>query len=41
MKLLQKWVSDGIQFPGEAYRQWIRGFYQQNKLIKGDLVIRG
>jgi polyhydroxyalkanoate synthase subunit PhaC len=40
-KLLQKWVSDGIPFPGEAYRQWIRDFYQQNKLIKGDLVIRG
>lgn len=40
-KLLQKWVSDGIPFPGEAYRQWIRDFYQQNKLIKGELVIRG
>lgn len=40
-KLLQKWLNDGIQFPGEAYRQWIRDFYQQNKLIKGELVIRG
>ncbi|MGM0876336.1 MAG: class III poly(R)-hydroxyalkanoic acid synthase subunit PhaC [Bacillota bacterium] len=40
-KLLQKWVSDGIPFPGEAYRQWIRDFYQRNKLIKGELVIRG
>lgn len=40
-KLLQKWVGDGIPFPGEAYRQWIRDFYQQNKLIKGELVIRG
>jgi polyhydroxyalkanoate synthase subunit PhaC len=40
-KLMQKWLSDGIPFPGEAYRQWIRDFYQQNKLIKGELVIRG
>jgi polyhydroxyalkanoate synthase len=40
-KLLQKWVSDGIPFPGEAYRQWIRDFYQQNKLIKGEFVVRG
>lgn len=40
-KLLQKWLNDGIPFPGEAYRQWIRDFYQQNKLIKGEMVIRG
>ncbi|WP_396653004.1 class III poly(R)-hydroxyalkanoic acid synthase subunit PhaC [Metabacillus arenae] len=40
-KLMQKWVSDGVPFPGEAYRQWIRDFYQNNKLIKGELVIRG
>src|SRR4051794_15101784 len=39
--LLQKWLNDGIPFPGESYRQWIRDFYQQNKLIKGELVIRG
>ena len=37
-KLLQKWLNDGIPFPGEAYRQWIRDFYQKNKLIKGELV---
>ncbi|WP_310170229.1 class III poly(R)-hydroxyalkanoic acid synthase subunit PhaC [Neobacillus niacini] len=40
-KLLQKWLNDGIPFPGEAYRQWIRDFYQKNRLIKGELVIRG
>jgi polyhydroxyalkanoate synthase len=38
---LQKWLNDGIKFPGEAYRQWIRDFYQNNKLIKGEMVIRG
>lgn len=40
-KLMQKWLQDGIPFPGEAYRQWIREFYQQNKLINGELSIRG
>jgi polyhydroxyalkanoate synthase len=40
-KLMQKWVADGIPFPGESYRQWIRDFYQQNKLVKGELEIRG
>ncbi|MFD3447496.1 class III poly(R)-hydroxyalkanoic acid synthase subunit PhaC [Microbacteriaceae bacterium 4G12] len=40
-KLIQKWVADGIPFPGEAYRQWIREFYQNNNLVKGELVIRG
>jgi len=40
-KLMQKWVHDGIPFPGEAFRQWIREFYQQNKLIHDELYIRG
>lgn len=40
-KLLKKWLNDGIPFPGESYRQWIRDFYQKNKLIKGELVVRG
>lgn len=40
-RLMQKWLQDGIPFPGEAYRQWIREFYQQNKLINDDLVVRG
>lgn len=40
-RLMQKWLSDGVPFPGEAYRQWIGDFYQDNKLIKGELEIRG
>ncbi|TSB46823.1 class III poly(R)-hydroxyalkanoic acid synthase subunit PhaC [Alkalicoccobacillus porphyridii] len=40
-KLMQKWVSDGVPFAGGAYKQWIRDFYQHNKLIKGTLKIRG
>lgn len=40
-KLMQKWVGDGVPFTGEAFRQWISEFYQENKLINGELVIRG
>jgi polyhydroxyalkanoate synthase len=38
---VSRWVDDGIPFPGEAFRQWIQDFYQQNKLIKGKLELRG
>jgi polyhydroxyalkanoate synthase subunit PhaC len=38
---VSKWVDDGVPFPGEAFRQWIRDFYQQNKLAKGELELRG
>lgn len=40
-KLMQKWLNDGVPFPGESYRQWIRDFYQDNKLINNELVVRG
>jgi polyhydroxyalkanoate synthase len=36
-----KWVDDGTPFPGEAFRQWIRDFYQKNKLSKGEIELRG
>ena len=36
-----KWVNDTVPFPGEAFRQWIRDFYQQNKLVRGELRLRG
>lgn len=39
-RLLNKWVNDGTDFPGQAYREWIRDYYQQNKLIKGEIVLR-
>lgn len=40
-KALNKWVNDNINFPGEAYRQWIKDLYQENKLVKGEFRIRG
>jgi polyhydroxyalkanoate synthase len=30
-----------VPFPGTAFRQWIREFYQQNKLVKGEIMLRG
>ncbi len=38
---MNKWVKDGTPFPGAAFRQWIRDFYQQNKLVKGEMKLRG
>lgn len=38
---MNKWVNDVIPFPGAAFRQWIRDFYQQNKLVKGKIQLRG
>ncbi len=38
---MSKWVNDAIPFPGEAFRQWIKEFYQDNKLVKGQLVMGG
>jgi len=40
-KALNKWLNDQTAFPGELYRQWVKDFYQGNKLIKGELVIKG
>lgn len=38
---MSKWVNDGVAFPGEAFRMWIKDFYQQNKLVKGEIKLRG
>src|SRR6266516_768048 len=38
---MNKWVNDGVPFAGEAFRQWIKDFYQQNKLVKGEITLRG
>jgi polyhydroxyalkanoate synthase len=38
---MNQWVNDGVAFPGAAFRQWIHDFYQQNKLVKGEIQLRG
>ena len=40
-KVLNKWVDDNVNFPGGAYRQWIKELYQGNKLIKGEFKLGG
>jgi polyhydroxyalkanoate synthase subunit PhaC len=36
-----RWVDDGTPSPGETFRQWVRDFYQHNKLVKGEIWLRG
>jgi poly[(R)-3-hydroxyalkanoate] polymerase subunit PhaC len=38
---LNKWANEYVAFPGEFFRQWVRDFYQQNRLVKGELVFGG
>ena len=38
---MNKWVNDGIPFAGAAFKQWIKEFYQENKLTRGELKLRG
>jgi poly[(R)-3-hydroxyalkanoate] polymerase subunit PhaC len=38
---LNQWVSDGIPFAGEAFRQMIHDLIQHNKLVKGEFRLRG
>ena len=38
---LNKWANEYLPFPGEFFRHWVKDFYQQNRLIKGELVMAG
>ncbi|HCF50042.1 MAG TPA: class III poly(R)-hydroxyalkanoic acid synthase subunit PhaC [Syntrophomonas sp.] len=40
-KVLNKWVDDNVNFPGGAYRQWIKDLYQDNQLINNEFRLRG
>lgn len=40
-KVLNKWVDDNVNFPGGAYRQWIKNLYLENQLIKGEFKMLG
>lgn len=35
------WAMDGVPFPGEAFRQMVKDFYQSNKLINDQLTLAG
>ncbi len=36
---MEKWIFDSPDQVGEAYAQFLKDFYQQNKLIKGEVII--
>lgn len=38
---MEKWIFDSPDQVGEAFRQFTKDFYQQNKLVKGTLTIGG
>lgn len=38
---MEKWIFDSPDQAGETYRQFQKDFYQQNKFIKGEVVIGG
>jgi polyhydroxyalkanoate synthase len=38
---MEKWIFDSPDQAGAAFRQFIKDFYQQNKLIKGEVELNG
>src|SRR5262249_4560926 len=38
---LNRWANEYVAFPGEFFRQWVRDFYQGNKLYRDELVFGG
>lgn len=38
---MEKWIFDSPDQAGEAFRQFIKDFYQENKLVKGQVEIGG
>ncbi len=40
-RALNKWANEYVAFPGEFFRQWVKEFYQENRLFRGELSLRG
>jgi polyhydroxyalkanoate synthase subunit PhaC len=38
---MERWIADRPDHPGEVMRQWFKDFYQDNKLIRGELELNG
>ncbi|HPQ08090.1 MAG TPA: class III poly(R)-hydroxyalkanoic acid synthase subunit PhaC [Bacteroidia bacterium] len=38
---MEKWINESPAQAGECFRQFMKDLYQQNKLVKGELVIKG
>ncbi|MBI2461491.1 MAG: alpha/beta fold hydrolase [Candidatus Rokubacteria bacterium] len=40
-KALNKWANEYVPFPGEFFRQWVKEFYQENRLVRKELRLGG
>jgi polyhydroxyalkanoate synthase len=40
-KALNKWANQYVGFPADFFRQWVKDFYQQNRMIRGELTFGG
>ena len=38
---MEKWIADRPHHPGEAAKQWLKDFYQDNKLVRSEFVLGG
>ena len=38
---LSRWANEYVPFPGEFFRQWVKDFYQENRLVKRELRLGG
>lgn len=38
---MERWLGDRPDVPGEFVRQWFKDFYQDNKLVRNELVLGG
>ena len=38
---MERWIADRPDHPGEVVRQWFKDLYQDNKLVKNQLVLGG
>lgn len=40
-RALSKWANEYVAFPAEFFRQWVKEFYQDNRLVRGELHLDG
>ena len=40
-RALNKWANEYVAFPGDFFRQWVKDFYQDNRMFRGTLTLRG
>ena len=40
-RALNAWSNDFVPMPGEFFREWVKGFYQENRLFRGTLAYGG